>query len=191
MNRVVQVADGLLARDGKRITEAHSSATLILSDEIILVDTSSIEHRPVLLDGLERAGVAPAQVNIVVITHMHHDHIGNLDLFPSARKLARVEERPGEGIEPVTGDVELVPGVSLMHTPGHTEGSMSVVVRAADAIYAMAGDAIPTRDNHDRWLPPGINIGPYLALSSMERICRAADVIVPGHGRPFPSCRKR
>ena len=191
MNRIVPVVTGLIIRDGKRIVEAHSSATLVLSEKTILVDTSSIEHRPLLLDGLERAGVLPSKVDIVVLTHLHHDHMGNLDLFPQARKLARIEERPGGGIEAVSENLTLSDGVSLLHTPGHTEGSMSVVARADDATYVITGDAIPTRDNHDRWLPPGINIDSQVAMSSMERICRAGDIIVPGHGEPFPARRER
>lgn len=192
MTAIVPIVVGLLRRDGKRIVEAHSSATLVLSPEaIIMVDTSSIEHRSRLLGGLEREGIAPSHVDILVLTHLHHDHVANLDLFPAARKLARVEERPGKGIEAVAEDIKLAPGVSLMHTPGHTEGSMSVVACADDATYVIAGDAVPTRDNYERWLPPGINIGPELALASMERISRAGDIIVPGHGEPFPARRER
>ena len=192
MNQVVLVVEGWLTRDGMRCLEAHSTSTLILSpDANILVDTSSRGSRSELLDGLERAKVPPSQIDIVVLTHMHNDHVGNLDLFPGARKLARSEERLVEGIEPVTEDMELVPGVSLMHTPGHTEGSMSVVARTPGYVYVMAGDAIPTRGNHERWLPPGICIDPDLARSSMERICRAGDIIVPGHGEPFPARRER
>ena len=136
----------------------------------------------------------PEKVELLRIeghTDSQGSDVANLDLFPAARKLARVEERPGKGIEGVAEDIELAPGVSLMHTPGHTEGSMSVVACADDVTYVIAGDAVPTRDNYERSLPPGINIGPELALASMERISRAGDIIIPGHGEPFPARRER
>jgi glyoxylase-like metal-dependent hydrolase (beta-lactamase superfamily II) len=186
------VCPGLLRKEGGCIREAHSTSTLIITPSAtILVDTTSREHRGRLLSGLEDAGVPPSQIDIVILTHLHHDHVGNIDLFPRARKLARREERPGEGIEEVVSDGEVVPGVSLLHTPGHTEGSMSVVVRADDGVYVMAGDALPTRDNHDRWVPPGLHYDAAVALASMERIVGAGDIIVPGHGIAFPSRHKR
>ncbi|MFX4593121.1 MBL fold metallo-hydrolase, partial [Acinetobacter baumannii] len=36
-------------------------------------------------DALVRFGVAPGSIRDVVITHLHYDHAGNLDRFPSAR----------------------------------------------------------------------------------------------------------
>jgi len=192
MTSVRVVCPGLLRRDGRTIVEAHSTATLILAPEAtILVDTSSRERRTELLSGLAEAGVAPSEVAVVVLTHLHHDHLGNLELFPRARRLAHRLERPGEGIEAVEGDGEIAPGVTLLHTPGHTEGSMSVVARADDGVYVIAGDALPTRENYERWVPPGLNYDPALALDSMRRIDQAADLIVPGHGTAFPSRRKR
>ena len=36
-------------------------------------------------DGLRRVGIEPDDVKDVIISHMHYDHAGNLDMFPNAR----------------------------------------------------------------------------------------------------------
>jgi N-acyl homoserine lactone hydrolase len=192
MTSVHVVCPGLLRREGRAVAEAHSTATLVLAaGAAILVDTSSRERRDLLLAGLAGAGACPEDIGIVVLTHLHHDHVGNVELFPRARRLAHGLERPGEGIEAVEGGEEIAPGVTLLHTPGHTPGSLSVAARAEDGVYVIAGDAVPTRENHDRWVPPGLNYDPEVALESMARIATVADLIVPGHGDAFPSRRKR
>ena len=187
MTTVAVVCEGFLLKENGMVKEAHSTSTLILSDQIILVDTTSPAYRARLMDGLERRGVAPSDVDIVVSTHLHHDHVSNNDLFPQALFLARREEAPPPGYETVARDGEVAEKVSLMHTPGHTLGSMSVVVEAEDGRYVLAGDALPTRDNYEKWVPPGLNVGPELALASMRRIVETAEIIVPGHGPAFPT----
>jgi glyoxylase-like metal-dependent hydrolase (beta-lactamase superfamily II) len=181
---------GDLIREGNVITEAHSTSTLIRAGDVnIVVDTSSEERNASIRTSFRQIGVLPKDVSIVVLTHMHDDHCGNNDLFKKARFFVRKEECPeGKDLVPVSEDIEIAPGVRLIHTPGHTEGSMSVIVKA-ERIYAITGDAIPLEDNYRRMIPPGINYDAETAMKSIKSITSYADVIIPGHGFPFLTMR--
>jgi glyoxylase-like metal-dependent hydrolase (beta-lactamase superfamily II) len=184
-NEVMQIVRGSIRRHEGLVLEAHSSATLVMcGDRRIMVDTSTTERRQALLRGLDDNGISPEDVDTVVLTHLHGDHTQNLDLFSRATVMAHADEIPPRDIEPVIEDDEICEGVRLVHTPGHTRGSMSVLVEA-DRKYVIAGDALPTRDNYIKWVPPNLNYFPELALRSMERIVEMADVIVPGHDDAF------
>jgi len=178
------LAVGNLIRDGDTIVEAHSTSTLIRTeDRNIVVDTSSKFLKPAVKDSLKQLRVLPKDVDSVVFTHAHHDHVENVDLFPKAKIYVRKEEESDKGIK-VDRDMELCPGVKLIHTPGHTAGSMSVFV-TAERKYAITGDAVPLQDNVLKMVPPGLNIDKDLAMKSIKAIVSFADVIVPGHGFPF------
>lgn len=184
--RVVQLVPGMIRRQNGMVLEAHSSVTLVSTPgSKMVVDTSTVENRELLVSRLEFHGLALEDVDTVINTHLHMDHSGNNDLFSEARFLAHVDEIPPRPYEPVLENMELVEGVELIHTPGHTRGSMTVLVQA-DKRYAIAGDALPTKDNYGKWVPPNLNYHPQLALRSMERIVEMADVIVPGHDEAFP-----
>jgi glyoxylase-like metal-dependent hydrolase (beta-lactamase superfamily II) len=121
-------------------------------------------------DGLRPLGIDPATVEDVIVTHMHYDHAGNLDLFPNARfhiqdrelhyctgrcmteghlrgsfALADVEgmvRRVYRGrVVFHDGDVELAPGVSLHFIGGHTMGLQSVRVLTRRGPVVLASDA--------------------------------------------------
>jgi len=108
-----------------------------------------------LLDSLAAAGLRPEDVDIVVFSHLHPDHVGWTSTggeltFPNARHLVSDLEwafwtgAEGGGpnapdaqtvIEPLKQKVELIsdgaviaPGVTVQATPGHTPGHLSVVV---------------------------------------------------------------
>ena len=182
------LAVGNLVRDEDgSILEAHSTSTLLRTDDrIIVVDTSSRYLRPALKSSFRELGVFAKDVDTVVLTHNHHDHIENLDLFPNAKVYLHSgsEDEPGFGFEAVTEDMDIAEGIRLVHTPGHTPDSMSVFVKA-DRNYVIAGDAIPLEDNVRKKVPPRLNCDPDLAMQSIKSIVRFADVIVPGHGFPF------
>ncbi|MEI6796473.1 MAG: MBL fold metallo-hydrolase [Methanomassiliicoccales archaeon] len=186
INRVEVLLPGMILRDGKRILEAHSTVTLIRAKRgLILVDTSDHRWRQRLIDALDAADVDPAEVSLVVSTHLHHDHVGNNDLFRNARFLARTEEEPGPEYAAVGEDMDVDQGVRLMHLPGHTMGTMGVLVQA-ERVYFITGDALPTKENFDKWLPPGFHQDKEAALRSMELMRDCAEVLVPGHGPAFP-----
>lgn len=64
------------------------SVLLRSGNERILVDTGFSSHDGILLQGLERAGVAPAEITAIINTHFHLDHVGCNGLFPRARVYA-------------------------------------------------------------------------------------------------------
>jgi glyoxylase-like metal-dependent hydrolase (beta-lactamase superfamily II) len=81
-------------------------------------------------------------------------------------------------------DVGIWEGVRMVHTPGHTPGSISVIVDAGE-VFAIAGDAVPTEDNVRKWVPPGHHYDRGKAMGSMAMLVEMADVVVPGHGPAF------
>jgi glyoxylase-like metal-dependent hydrolase (beta-lactamase superfamily II) len=186
---------GILVRDwAGMILEASSTVTLIqtFDKKYILVDTSDRSRQKELISALkDKADIEPADIDYLVSTHRHPDHIGNNDLFKNAKWYAHPAEysfpsknRPNP--EPAKEGYALArnPRVYIIETPGHTLGSITVIVESDD-IYAITGDALPLEDNYHQWVPPGININPFIALKSMERIVKLADYVIPGHDRMF------
>jgi glyoxylase-like metal-dependent hydrolase (beta-lactamase superfamily II) len=185
-NKLDILAVGNLIRDGTGILEANSTSTLIRSGNInIVVDTSTKEMGASIKTSFKHIGVLPKDVSIVVLTHMHYDHCGNNDMFSKAKFYVRREECPEDRrFISVEKDMYIAPGVKLVHTPGHTEGSMSVFVEG-ERRYVIAGDAIPLEDNYRKMVPPGVNYDAALATESIKSIADYAQVIIPGHGFPF------
>ncbi|MCG3755701.1 MULTISPECIES: MBL fold metallo-hydrolase [unclassified Amycolatopsis] len=130
------------------------------------------------LDALAAAGFAPDEVDLVLLTHLHADHVGWntreqdgewVPTFPCARHVtARVErefwagyamdeprrqmfedsvlpvERAGllDLVDVPADGVEIVSGVRLLPTPGHTPGHVSIELRSAGETALITGDAV-------------------------------------------------
>jgi glyoxylase-like metal-dependent hydrolase (beta-lactamase superfamily II) len=130
------------------------NVVLLRTDEAtLLVDTGAgpkpraffAEGEARLLEELEQLGVAPADVDIVVHTHLHIDHVGWDGAFPNARYIVHEQDwvyfmseeslaqRPHlrEKVLPldvqrVREETEILPGVVVFPTPGHTPGHMGL-----------------------------------------------------------------
>jgi len=109
-----------------------------------------------LLDELGRAGVSAADVDLVVLTHLHIDHVGWNGSFPNARYVVHEDdwayfmsesslaERPhlrsllSADVIRVSDESEVAPGVRVQPAPGHTPGH--TILRAGDV--AVVGDLV-------------------------------------------------
>ena len=113
-------------------------------------------------DALAEHDLSPADVRIVINTHLHFDHCGQNAVFKHAPfyvqrgelARARVEETltsewfdfTGARFELLDGDAEVAEGVRIVATPGHTVGHQSVVVDTPDGGAVMIGDAAYTSE---------------------------------------------
>lgn len=156
----IRVAD-LLAEDERMPVYVH------LIDHPggrVLVDTGMTELHPAVADMDPRLTPLDAQgdvdlgsIDLVVNTHLHFDHCGGNRLFagtPVYVQSTELEdaltrddytirewvEAPGVEYMPVDGEHELLPGVRLLSTPGHTRGSQVVVVDTDAGPVVVAGD---------------------------------------------------
>jgi len=96
----------------------------------ILIDTSSEDNKDELLKDLKEIGLKPDQIQIVLLTHKHWDHDGNLGLFPRARVYSK------ENISNLSS--EKLEDFKVIKTPGHTKDSICFLYK--DILFS--GDTI-------------------------------------------------
>ena len=175
-------ADGSVVPSG-----TWSTSSLVRTDDghNIVVDTSQGYMGAGIRSSFKQIGrIFPEDVDTVVLTHGHPDHIGNLGLFRNAEVLKFSGGDPMDGVTLLDTEKEIAKGVRFVRTPGHTEDSGSLFVDA-DRRYALVGDAVPLQENLEKKAVPALNCDPDEAMASMKRMVQYADVVVPGHGKPF------
>lgn len=138
---------------------------------LLLVDTGMGSHPEVdahyrprrrgLDCALGAAGARAADVKFLANCHLHFDHCGGNPALPGRPiftqraeldsayhapdyTLRELIDAPGLTYERLDGETEILPGVLVMPTPGHTAGHQSVVVRRRDGTIVVAGQSHDT-----------------------------------------------
>jgi len=144
-----------------------------------------------MADAMAEHDLSPADVKIVINSHLHFDHCGQNAVFKHApfyiqrSELKRAREDgftiqwfdfAGARFELVDGDAEIAEGVRVVATPGHTVGHQSVIVDMPEGDAVMIGDAAYTADIYrdvddadlSQW--PGQASDPEAWTRSLEKV---------------------
>ncbi len=139
-------------------------------DGLVLLDTGMGSHpevnahyrprRQPLPAALAAVDVRVEDVSLVVNCHLHFDHCGGNPAFTgrpiftqrseleAARTagytLPELVDAPGLRYEELDGEAEVLPGVLVLPTPGHTTGHRSLVVRCDAGTVVVAGQSHDT-----------------------------------------------
>jgi N-acyl homoserine lactone hydrolase len=153
---------------------------------------------------LARFETSPDEINIIINTHLHIDHCAGNVLCTKARWLVQRKELeywkdplrvhrqayrielPEAGFDLLDGDAEVLPGIKVILTPGHSPGSQSVLVDTAEGLYVLPGDAVPHFANMEvgagePFWPNGIYVDLRQYYESLDRLKNLKGTILPGH----------
>ena len=172
--------------------KADSNVYFLNFDEKIIIDTGSRSNRNVLEQFLKPL-ISFSEVDKVIFTHLHYDHIGNFDLFVNADFFASQQEINDFKENPVNTvleedmakrfDVELKPvkdfnGLKVIYTPGHTRGSICLWYEEGKILFS--GDTLFFRKQTGRVDLP-TSSPEDLNKSLMKLLKYNFKVLCPGH----------
>ncbi|MEM7496550.1 MAG: MBL fold metallo-hydrolase [Pseudomonadota bacterium] len=174
----------------------------------LLVDAGGPTTRGSLRKALAARGLDGSEIDAVMLTHLHFDHVYNIDLFPRARLLVpeaelayaaaphaaddfvpdwilpRLEARGYETL--LAGQLEA--GVEAIAAPGHTPGLHALRLATDAGAVLLASDAIKypkeimARASDLEFAAPGT------ATATIDRLLEWPERIVPGH---FPELHRK
>jgi hydroxyacylglutathione hydrolase len=183
------------------------------NDKLILIDTGLPRSNARILKAIESLGHKPTDVSTIVITHFHMDHVGSLRKmktetgakvavhesdadFVSGKKAPPkpknlmfkaltyfVKPAPVEP-EIILKDGDKVGRLTVIHTPGHTEGSISLLDNEKKVMFV--GDALRFVDGKLQGPSPQFTLDEIKAKQSAGKIATFDfNIMLSGHGQPL------
>ena len=150
---------------------------------------------------LAKLGISKDDLDYVVITHTHIDHVGNIGSFPNVPIIIGKEERdlekpiywrgkkplewPEEDYVLITEDTILGENFEILHVPGHTPGELSILLKLPESgSILLTSDAISRESEIAEGCLDATD--PEQAINSANRILELArqknSMVIYGHG---------
>jgi N-acyl homoserine lactone hydrolase len=195
------------SHNGRILVDAGDSASTFINKGAPETDIVTVE------EGLGKLGLKPDDIDIVIATHLHCDHIALGHLYRNARFVVQKSEleyaqnpHPIDAVlydrsmfeglnwEVIEGDKEIVPGISLLLTPGHSPGGQSVEINTSAGKAIITGFCAtertfyPTGEMERRGWEVTIPLIHHDALQTYDsvlKVKRRADIIIPLHEPSF------
>jgi N-acyl homoserine lactone hydrolase len=159
---------------------------------------------------LQQEGIDPAQVEAVLISHLHYDHCSNAKLFPRAKFFVSrtgwhlTLDPPSPALTPdilFPRDVlayfaneardrlvlvddeapEILPGVGAFYVGGHTMCCQAFTVQTKKGLAVFPSDTVFYYENLEKNHPIGLAVDIKQCYRTMERVRNLAGIVVPPH----------
>lgn len=202
-----------IVRNVHRIPRVNGNCYLITEPELVLIDTGLPHHaRRILAYLTEILRREPSDLRMIFLTHSHFDHTGNAEELrrrTHARIAAHVVEAdviegvvppprpksllirtfaPLVRVRPFPVDVKLsdgqaIAGCTVLHTPGHTPGSICILHPSSGALFC--GDVLRTPHGTIQGPKETFSADYRQACDSVRRIAELEfEALLSGHGKP-------
>jgi N-acyl homoserine lactone hydrolase len=161
-------------------------------------------------EALASNGLTPADIDMVIQTHLHYDHSFNTGKCVNARVVVQESELKF-ALAPhpmmwelydrqslsklryclVEGDKDIIPGIRVIHVPGHSPGAQAVAVSTDKGLAVISGfcstfDTFNVEPGSPHLVhTPGTHTDPMAAYDSAVKIKGLADILVPQHALEF------
>jgi glyoxylase-like metal-dependent hydrolase (beta-lactamase superfamily II) len=146
---------------------------------VMVVDPGVLDDQRILSDALRKEGLSVGDVNFVCITHSHIDHCRNAGMFSRARVLEFYGIWDGGRV--VDWNENFTRDIKIIKTPGHDKTSITLLVKTAQGVVAVAGDVF-WKEDFPRTPEDDAYADDMDALRKTRKaVLAAADYIVPGH----------
>lgn len=183
------------------LVDAGVNAPLFRARGIPDEDIQSLE------EGLGKLGLVLRDIGIVLMTHLHWDHVALASSFSDAKFIVQKKEydfainpHPAVAsaydkelfrdlnIELIEGDKEIARGIKVVLTPGHTPGGQSVAIDTPEGLAVITGfccsleNFFPPAEARAKGMDivaPGIHMDLLRAYDSVARVKEMADIIIP------------
>ena len=163
-----------------------------------------VSEESTLFESLQDLGLIPNDIDAILMTHMHFDHAGGLthwegetlvSSFPNAKIYVTNTEwnemrNPNirsrntywkENWEPIVdqvvtydGELEVVPGIKLIHTGGHSDGHAIVRIEREGELLLHMADIMPTQAHQNPLWVLAYDDYPMTSVFAKERIMKEA-----------------
>lgn len=157
-----------------------------------------------IVTALAQKGLKPEDIDLVALTHLHFDHIGNNELFTKARFVVQKDEVPflvspppfatfyyrewqhkltsiSDRLDTIEGNYRLSKNVELVKVGGHAAGQMVVMVNTALGKVCIGSDFYYNYTNIDRSWPMGPLWNVQQWIDNDRWVKSNCDIILPNH----------
>ena len=210
----MEIVEGIHRVDEASANMAHSNVyVLIQGDELTVIDTGTAGNAKKIVNYVQKIGRHPSNVSTIILTHCHMDHAGSVkELKGLTRAKVAVHAEDADFVSgkkplpkpknvlfravssfikltPVQPDIILedndkIGQLTVIHTPGHTPGSIALLEEGKKALFA--GDTLRFDGEKLSGSSEQFTLDMDKAKESIGKISVLSfDVMLCGHGEPL------